>query len=231
MAVIAFEGTSTKKIYKVGTLVQGTGGRVLKVNADGSFTDTKSGKVSVGSSQSKTAKFYSSVASGGRSATAKTTGSPKVSAATAVVASAPYVGSGAGVGTVLPPGPPVRASAGAIAPNITPLYWGGQRLQAATGWSDGDQFETRWGEWGGAIGGLAVMGADIAENVFTDKFFEDLDGAPSAIADGIVDFARYLDQKRAANAAKAPSYADTFGFGSTIGNRTGVPKYRTGGGF
>lgn len=46
-----FKGASTGKDYVVGSTVKGSGGRLLTANKDGSFTDQKTGRVSVGSSK------------------------------------------------------------------------------------------------------------------------------------------------------------------------------------
>lgn len=44
---------------------------------------------------------------------------------------------------------------------VTQLVTAGRPMRPDAGWSDGQKFEDRWGEWGGAIGGLFVMGADL----------------------------------------------------------------------
>lgn len=43
----------------------------------------------------------------------------------------------------------------------TPLMTAGNKINTNRGWSDGQTFEDRWGEWGGGLAGLAVMGADL----------------------------------------------------------------------
>lgn len=48
---------------------------------------------------------------------------------------------------------------------ITPLQAGGATLARNPGWSDGQTFEDRWGEWGGSLAGLAVMAADLLRDV------------------------------------------------------------------
>lgn len=45
--------------------------------------------------------------------------------------------------------------------DATPLTAMGKRLGTDRGWSDGQTFEDRWGEWGGSIGGLGTMAADL----------------------------------------------------------------------
>lgn len=44
---------------------------------------------------------------------------------------------------------------------VTPLTADSSLLHLDKGWSDGSKFEDRWGEWGGAAAGLAVMAADL----------------------------------------------------------------------
>lgn len=43
----------------------------------------------------------------------------------------------------------------------TPLVAGHKKLNLHPGWSDGQTFEDRWGEWGGSAAGLGVMIADL----------------------------------------------------------------------
>lgn len=47
---VAYKGSSTGKVYEVGTKVKGSGGRTKTVQSDGSFKDDKTGQVSAGSS-------------------------------------------------------------------------------------------------------------------------------------------------------------------------------------
>lgn len=42
----------------------------------------------------------------------------------------------------------------------TPVQIGGRWVDVDPGFSDGGDMEQRWGEWGGSLGGLVVMGAD-----------------------------------------------------------------------
>lgn len=46
-------------------------------------------------------------------------------------------------------------------PEYTQIVIGGHKMKQDPGWSDGGDFEDRWGEVGGAIGGLGTMGADL----------------------------------------------------------------------
>lgn len=45
--------------------------------------------------------------------------------------------------------------------DATPLVAFGKKLGLNKGFSDGQTFEDRWGEWGGGAAGLAVMAADL----------------------------------------------------------------------
>lgn len=45
--------------------------------------------------------------------------------------------------------------------DATPLMASGSKISPDLGWSDGQTFEDRWGEWGGSAAGLAVMAADL----------------------------------------------------------------------
>lgn len=46
-------------------------------------------------------------------------------------------------------------------PEFTQIVMGGHNIVHDAGWSDGGDMEDRWGEWGGGIGGLGVMAADL----------------------------------------------------------------------
>lgn len=63
--------------------------------------------------------------------------------------------------------PPVPAVPGSLKEgkldDATPLMIGGDKMSPNLGWSDGQTFEDRWGEWGGSAAGLAVMGSDLAK--------------------------------------------------------------------
>ena len=48
--------------------------------------------------------------------------------------------------------------------DTTPLVAGGTKLDLDRRWSDGQTFEDRWGEWGGSLAGLAVLGADLLKH-------------------------------------------------------------------
>lgn len=48
--------------------------------------------------------------------------------------------------------------------DVTPLVAAGQKIQQNRGWSDGQTFEDRWGEWGGGAAGLAVLAADLLKH-------------------------------------------------------------------
>lgn len=225
MAVVAFTGASTGSVYKVGQSYS-SAGRTYTAQADGSFkTTNRDGTVrSVsGSSQSETATFYhsASLASGG-GGSAKSGAGKGAAAAAAVKAAAksvPYTGNGPGA---LPSG-------SVTMPKTTQLFWDGVPLPMARGISDGGDFEQRWGEFGGGIGGLGVMAADLSSGVFKPKLYEDLSAAPGAVASGAISFAGFLDQRKQQLASeqmrKSGVYQRTY---------DGVPRsvgWRTGGGF
>lgn len=46
----------------------------------------------------------------------------------------------------------------------TPIVLGSRKIATHPGFSDGQTFEDRWGEWGGSAAGLVVMGADALHN-------------------------------------------------------------------
>ena len=46
----------------------------------------------------------------------------------------------------------------------TPLVMFGRKLLQNHGFSDGQTFEDRWGEWGGGAAGLAVLAADLLKS-------------------------------------------------------------------
>lgn len=88
---------------------------------------------------------------------------------------------------------------------VTPVYVGGLRLEPDRGWSDGGVAEQRYGEFGGSIIGLGVLGADVAKalTIRTDKIGLAIQRTPSTLVDGAIDFARWLDQRKA-QMVKAP---------------------------
>lgn len=47
----------------------------------------------------------------------------------------------------------------------TPMQVGGVWVSTDTGWSDGGDFEQRYGEFGGAVLGIGVLGADVLKTV------------------------------------------------------------------
>lgn len=86
------------------------------------------------------------------------------------------------------------------------MAWSGEELNLDHTTSDGGEGEQRWGEWGGGIYGLGVAFNDIlhASSVDTDKLWHDVgtNGDPSKwapdLASGIIDFAGYLGERKAA---------------------------------
>lgn len=58
------------------------------------------------------------------------------------------------------PTPVTGTGPGSLGPVTTPVFAGGGELPRDDGWSDGGDFEQRWGEWGGGLAGMGVMLAD-----------------------------------------------------------------------
>lgn len=123
-------------------------------------------------------------------------------------------------------------------PETTPIFAGGSRVPADLGWSDGADFEDRWGEWGGALAGLGVMGADGLEaaSVRTERIAEDLMGIPQWAASGVLWAARMADQTRSAGGL--PSGLPTNHYQNTWIEQNQTARFgadgtvwRTGGGF
>lgn len=165
----SFTGTSTGNKYDVGREYSTSRGTVV-AQADGTFRNKETGQVSVGSShqvaearsligKSREGESPSGGGVGGKQSVRVTFGG----------------GAGAGsAGTRGSNGVPIKGPGAAkvasqagffsgIASNIETqlLYWGGKQLNTRKDISDGGDFEQRWGEWGGAIAGLGVMGSDL----------------------------------------------------------------------
>lgn len=68
--------------------------------------------------------------------------------------------SGDQVGPPLPTGSDVVLKSGKL-DESTPLVAFGKKLGQDRGWSDGQTFEDRWGDFGGSIAGLGTMAADL----------------------------------------------------------------------
>lgn len=68
--------------------------------------------------------------------------------------------SGDQVGPPLPTGSDVVLKSKKL-DDSTPLVAFGKKLGQDRGWSDGQTFEDRWGDFGGSIAGLGTMGADL----------------------------------------------------------------------
>lgn len=197
-----FTGTSTGKTYEVGKQYV-SAGDVYTANANGTFTNERSGRTNVGSSQSPTALFggYQSLSSplpGLWSNDPDWRGSGGSGPGNAGASSAPgYAGRGPGVsgsaGDVVSSGPgsPVvrKASAGSFLTiaggnlamgsklnKTTRLAWSGDELNLDRTTSDGGEGEQRWGEWGGALYGLGVMFNDGLHGVGvnTEKLWTDV---------------------------------------------------------
>lgn len=171
--VTSFTGTSTGTKYSVGEKYSTSNG-VVQAQADGTFKNLETGKVSKGSSeQVGEALYFASLGgsdsgshqseygySGGKQ-TVKVgidfgpsgsgmSGTPDAAAHAHKGSAAGLVASEAGFFTGA--GEEIETQA---------LFWNGQKLNTRPDISDGGDFEQRWGEWGGAIAGLGVMGSDL----------------------------------------------------------------------
>nr|QJB21601.1 MAG: hypothetical protein [Microvirus sp.] len=106
---------------------------------------------------------------------------------------------------------------------VTPLVAGGYPIIHDRGWSDGGDYEQRWGEFGGGLAGLGVMAADVASTVghYGGKAIEA--AAKPGSMKPVHDWARQFDD--AAWSVLAPIFARP---GSYDGQMT---KWQTGGGF
>lgn len=225
---VTFTGTSTGKTYEVGKTYKNANGTTSTAQANGTFKNNSTGRVSVGSSQDPRVTWGST--GGGASSSGPSSKGGAASASKGgtgpgkpgVVSGSGYAGVGPGV-----------ANAGALSPAraglpVTTQIWiGGQKAVHDTGWSDGADGEDRWGEWGGGMYGLGVMAADGAKYLgsqMTPKFHQDVAKLPKGLADSALDLAGYLDAQRSAVR------------GTTGTREVGVlPKaseiYKTGGGF
>lgn len=239
---VTFTGTNTGKTYVEGQSYV-SAGRVYTAQSDGTFKTTNSNgqtRSTVGSSQDPRVTFGStgggSAASGGGGGRQQpvSAGGGTGPGRPGVVSGGGYPGAGPGAGP-LAAGPVRQTAARAGMPVTTQIWIGGQKAAMDPGWSDGGDGEQRWGEWGGSLYGLGVMGADGVKWIgdqLTPKFHEDAAKLPKSLADGAVDLAGYLDAQRSAVLAR-DGYVSTNGFGSTSGTRNDLdgPFYRTGGGF
>lgn len=219
-----FTGTSNAgKTYEVGKQYV-SAGDVYTANANGTFTNERSGRTNVGSSQSPTALFggYQSLSSplpGLWSKDPDWRGSGGSGPGNGSTQSGPgYAGSGPGAYGVAGapqssgPGNGVvhRKSSGSslvLETRLDPatrIVGNGREWNIDHSWSDGGVGEQRWGEWGGALYGLAVMGNDAlyGMGVNTKKVWDDVHHATTpttwapALADGIEGFGAFLGERR-----------------------------------
>lgn len=168
--VAAFTGTSTGKVYEVGKLYQ-SAGDVYRANEDMSFTNLRTGRTNVGSSQSEDVTFWRGPASltagpgndvvESRQGESPSGGAGPGSARVGAVVSA-HGGGGSGVGASAQvsfqrgqslgqitggggPGAGVTA-AGQVAVKIDPLYLSGFRIEQDPNTSNAEAFENRFGD-------------------------------------------------------------------------------------
>jgi len=224
---VYFSGTSTGNYYEVGREYSNSRGGTSVANRDGSFTDTKTGRTSVGSSQDGSTSWYatsdekmSQKAVDARGEWLGSKGGDEWSETKGIVngtvrghnvsaglpsgtAAAPVSSTAAAPGTMRP-GPTVeralaqqRGSAtGSIfrGPSVgTPKtvtdqiffghdYFGNPRF------TDAGLAEERWGEIGGGLVGLAIMGTDLGQAAARATFGPNADSlSPRERADILTD--------------------------------------------
>lgn len=189
--VKSFTGTSTGSKYNVGQEYSTSRGTVV-AQSDGTFRNKNTGQVSAGSSEAVSEARQ--LLSKGRSDSGNASEGYSGGKQTVKVG----FGSGPGTGSVGTPGASrvpqkgagaAKVASGAgffsgVASNIETqlLYWGGKRLNTRLDISDGGDFEQRWGEWGGAMAGLAVMGSDLG-NMATSELARQRDAVLKMHAD------------------------------------------------
>lgn len=209
-----FTGTSNAgRVYEVGQRYT-MGGDVYRAERNGSFTNERTGKNLVGSSQDPRTVWGggSSLASGGAATSGRTItgglpGKPEAGYGAGAAASdgrvTPAAGSGSGSRYAVS-GRFAAAAAGALGGpgKITQPYFAGMPVPVDFSTSDAELGEQRWGDgdflsptwffqWG-------VAARDFYTGTFnTEKIEGDLSALPSAAAYGAKDFARYLDNRKA----------------------------------
>lgn len=160
MGVIAFTGTNTGNTYKVGQSYS-MAGKTYVAQSNGTFATMKSDgttRFTEGSSQSDSATFYVSQslgAGGGSSRSSGAVNRGSGDSAASVTGRNPNTGQGPGS---------IPSAKGGAPSKVTKLWWDGVPLSINPRTSDGADFEDRWGEWGGGLGGIGVMADDL---VFT----------------------------------------------------------------
>lgn len=215
-----FSGTSTGDRYTVGqTYSNGNGS--YTANADGTFTNQRSGSTLVGSSQAAGVQWggYESIAGGGGAALWSNDPQWQGNGGSQYSSEGPasaHVASRGGSVTSGPGNPRVGARGSGLSLGvsgagfagslgvadyepITPIRVGGENLRLDSSTSDGGTGEQRWGEWGGGLYGLGVMARDGASVVFKPGAVEaDLAKLPAWAAETAVDAARMLDERKKA---------------------------------
>lgn len=220
--MVWFTGTSTGNKYTVGAIYQRSGEK-YRANVDGSFTKLSTGKVSVGSSQSKKVQWGGFSSSPARSSSGRPSPTHGVGAAV-VGASSPSVGVGAVGSRSLPAivdGVMVTIPVTSIDPaeglavelgksTRTPIQIGGGFVTLDSGVSDGGDFEQRYGEFGGSVAGLFVAGADAWSHITRSPQAEGDIVRAEQIKRGIADLKRV-------NGVRDPAPENWFGFKQTGG--------------
>ena len=207
---VTFTGTSTGKTYVEGQYYQSGNGDIKRANADGTFTNTRTGQVTVGSSQSDRVTWgttgdggHDNGAVGTRGVQPSSGGGSGAGREGVVSGDSRSVGAGPG-------GPAARQGAGAAVrgsvlgggfltgtpDETTDLYWNGVKLPKNAGTSDAQDWENRGGEVMGDLVGLGVIVGDFGSAILTDRVGQDLSKTPGWVSDGVVGFASHLDQER-----------------------------------
>lgn len=92
-----------------------------------------------------------------------------------------------------PPMPMVGPLEEDKAGKATPLMAGNNKLGLDRGWSDGQTYEDRWGEFGGGVAGLGVMAADLIRTA-REKDIQVTQDHKRNLAQTIYDFGGWLDR-------------------------------------
>lgn len=207
-----FVGTDTDNKYTVGQTYV-SAGRTYTAQSDGSFRTTNSDGT-VRSTAGSSAMLQESVRSAVSQSPSQRVNNPQRQVAsgltllpngTVQVGNGPGNGSSRGGSVTAGPGNSVAyAGSGSLRMAQLPIkdpkgassvVTGGIRVEADPGWSDGGEFEQRYGEFAGAILGLGVLMADgwltakAAVGFNQPKLEKD-------VASGVADFARYLGERR-----------------------------------
>lgn len=158
----SFQGTSTGRTYEAGRLYS-NGNGTFRAEADGSFTNVKSGK-SLEGSRAAVAAAEARAERGDYSGYVQHLVRPGVGPGVGVNSNGVAMPSGVSTGSG---NAAVASSTAAISSDdgpakTTPLFFGGLRLGHDPSTSDGGDYEDRWGEVGGAVMGLGVMVKDLS---------------------------------------------------------------------